>query len=202
MKPPPFAVLRRRAFTLIEIMLVMALVSALSLLTWKAYGRYVAKAESVACTKKMVNFGAALTNYVTEKQTWPQEDVLNGPNNEPPDADVLWDWWYKQMKEYGIGHDDWFCPTDLKLREREKKADEAEGADGDAFKGELKDPSYIPAKFDHGFYKPFESPSQPWLVERVGHPDGMNKLLPDGRVQKEFQFKALKGGTGGGGGKK
>jgi len=140
----------------------------------------------------MKNFGSALQSYVTENQGWPDEDALSDATGKPPDEDVLWDWWYEKMLKYGITHDDWFCPTDLRLKNLEKKADEAEGKN-DEFKGKLKNPSYIPAKFGSGFYAPFESPNQPWLIERVGHDDGMNKLMPNGTVQKEFNFKALKG---------
>lgn len=204
MQPVAFPSLRRRpGFTLLELMLVIALVAVLALLTWKGYGRYLPKAEAAVCTKKMVNFGVALQNYVSDKQTWPQEDVLNDPSGNPPDEDVLWDWWYKQMKEYGIGHDDWYCPTDLRAMEKEKQADKASGEEEDESNSELKNPSYIPSKFDYGFYKPFDSTYQPWLVERTGHADGMNKLMPDGTVQKEFNFKAIRGlKSGGGGGKK
>jgi prepilin-type N-terminal cleavage/methylation domain-containing protein len=191
---------RRRTggFSLVELMIVVAIVAVLTLLTWQGYGVYVRKGEAAACVGKMVNFGAALQTYVSEKQTWPHEDVLNDASGRPPDENVLWDWWYTQMKEYGIDHDDWFCPTDLRLREKEKKVDEAEGKNDTGFQGKLKNPSYIPGKFDFGFYAPFENPNQPWLVERIGHEDFMNKLMPDGTVQKELNFKAVRGmGAGG-----
>ena len=193
---------RSRGFTLLELMLVIAIIAVLTLLSWLGYGRYVKRGESAACVTKMVNFGAALHTYVTDKQTWPQEDVLNGAGGRAPDEDVLWDWWYEQMKEYGVNHDDWYCPTDLRLREQEEKADEADGKSDSG--GKLKNPSYIPAKFDFGFYKPFDAPNQPWLVERIGHDDGMNKLMPNGTVHEmlmpgmlsEAQMKELDAALG------
>jgi len=192
MQPPPILPLSRpRGFTLLELMIVIALIAVLSLLTWQGYGVYVRKAENAACVKKMVNFGIALNTYVSDKGTWPQEDVLNGPNNKPPDEDVLWDWWYEEMVKYGVDHDNWYCPTEMRLREREKKADAAEGKNDSGRK--LENPSYQPAKFGFGLYPPFEHANQPWLVETIGHDDGINKLMPDGRVQKEFNFKAIRG---------
>jgi hypothetical protein len=152
----------------------------------------------------MRNFGVALANYLSDKGTWPQEDVLNDPEGRPPPEDKLWDWWYKELKPdgkgggYGITHDDWFCPTDLRLKRLEKKADEANGDNESGIKSELENPSYIPAKFDYGPYKPLET-KQPWMIERVGHEsEGMNKVMPDGTIQKEFNFKAIREMRGGG----
>ena len=186
-----------RGMTLIELMLVLVIVATLALLAYQSYGRYVRKAEAAACVGKLVNFGTGLRNYVTDKQEWPQEDVLNDSNGKPPDEDTLWDWWYRKLKPYNIGHDDWYCPTDLKQMEREKK--EAKPAEEEESKAELQNPSYIPSKFGPGFYAPHEYPNQPWVVERTGHAEGMNKLMPDGRVEREFNFKALRGNGGGGG---
>lgn len=189
--------LRRRGFSLLELMIVIAIVAVLSLLAWKGYGRYVNRAESVACTKKMINMGVALANYVADKQEWPQEDVLNDKDGNPPEEDKLWEWWFNEMKDYGMGKDDWFCPADLRVKKKEREMDEAEGKD-EPGKGALKDPTYIPGKFGPGLYAPYNSANQPWAIERWSHDDGMNKLMPNGTIQKEFNFKALKDMRGGG----
>ncbi len=187
----------RRGFTLLELMLVLVLIAVLILLVFQGYGIYVRKGEEAACKGKLVNWGVALSNYISEKGTWPNEEVLYDKEGKPPEEDVLWDWWYLEMKGdpkqnkpgWGISLDDWFCPTDLRKRKDEDKADKDSGEPES--KHELKNPTYIPAKFSFGPYKPFEHPNQPWVVERAGHDEGMNKLMPDGRVQKEYNFKAI-----------
>ena len=186
----------RRAFTLLELMLVLALVAVLMLLAYQGYGVYAKKGESVACTKNMVNMGVALANYVSDKQEWPQESVLNDPNGKPPEEDALWNWWYEQMKEYGMGREDWYCPADLRTKKKEQAADKESGKE-EGGTGALKDPTYIPGQFGPGQYAPYNNPNQPWAIERWAHPEGMNKLMPNGTVQKEFNFKALKDMRGG-----
>ena len=195
----------RRGFTLLELLLVLALIAVLMLLAFQGYGVYIKKGEDGACKIKLRNWGVALNNYIVDKGTWPNEEVLYDANGKPPDEDVMWDWWYKEMggdgkdkPGYGISHDEWYCPTDLRKRAQEKKADEESGEKDTAV---LKNPSYIPAKFSFGPYKPFEYANQPWIIERAGHDEGMNKLMPDGTVQKEYNFKAIGNMRPGGGSK-
>jgi prepilin-type N-terminal cleavage/methylation domain-containing protein len=189
--------LRRRGFTLLELMLVITLIAVLVLMSWRTYGYFVKKADSVACVKKMTNFGVALANYVSDKHTWPDEDILKDGNGNPPTEARLWDWWYEEMKEYGIGKDDWFCPAELRRNSHNSKSNDDDD-DEAGNKRQIQDPSYIPAKFSYGAYKPFEY-GQPWLIERADfHDTGANKLMPDGSVQKEMSLENLRKMKGGG----
>jgi prepilin-type N-terminal cleavage/methylation domain-containing protein len=195
MKNAPLSPSRRRpGFTLLELMLSIALVAALTLMAWRGYGIYVQRADSAACIGKMRNFHAALLNYVTEKQTWPDESILEKDGRKPTE-NQLWDWWYTTMKDYGVGEEDWYCPADL--RKRAKNPKDAKPGEDDAdelgFKPTLKDQSYIPAKFSYGPTKPYEY-NQPWLTERQDfhNGEGMNKVMFNGSVRKEFSLENLK----------
>jgi prepilin-type N-terminal cleavage/methylation domain-containing protein len=180
----------RRGFTLLELMLVIALIAVLVMMSWRGYGVYVKKADSVACTVKMRNMGVALQSYLVDKQTWPQEDVLNDANGNPPPADKLWDWWYKELKQFGVYRDDWYCPAEMRKKPKDSKSDDEEDATG--FKPEIKDPSYITAKFSYGTVSA-TAHFQPWITESADwHGTGMNKLMPDLSIQKEFSFEAIK----------
>jgi hypothetical protein len=157
---------------------------------------YVQRGEFAACTGRIANFGKALQAYVSDNGQWPQEDVLN-QDGKQPDEDVLWDWWFKQLKgtkgnSGGLSEDDWFCPSDLAMRKKEEKMDEEQGKSESGFKPAIKTPSYIPMKFGPGPYAPFDVPNFPWAIERFGHPQGMHKVMPNGTVQVEFNFKTLK----------
>jgi prepilin-type N-terminal cleavage/methylation domain-containing protein len=178
-----------RAFTLLELMIVIALIAVLVLISWSSYGYYIRKADSVACTKKMRGWGVALATYVSDKQTWPQEDVLNDASGNPPSEKVLWNWWYNEMKPYGVDRDAWYCPADLRKKRGSKQSEQE---DDDGIKGEIEDHSYITAKFSFGSYKPFEY-GQPWMTESQDfHESGMNVLMPDGTIQKQFSLDAVR----------
>lgn len=199
--------LRRRGFSLTELLLVIALVAVMALLAFQGYGVFMHKGESVLCMKKMRNIGVALAHYVSDNHTWPQEP--EGQNGSPPPQDELWDWWYKEMgskesstgQNYGVGHDDWFCPAELRLRKEEGKVDEKKEDGEIGFSSGLKDPSYIPMKFGYGDIEPFRHAGTPWLIERAAFHkgEGMNKLLPNLDIQKEFQFEAFRKARAAGG---
>lgn len=206
MRPHFPPTLLRRGFTLLELMIVITIVALLALMAFEGYGYFVRKGEDAACIQKMGNFGKGLQAYVTEHGQWFQEDAVASNNGKPPDDDKLWDAWFKALKNCGVSENDWYCPSDLALRKKEKTSDDADKKDDSGFIPAIKNPSYIPAKFGPGPYAPYESPGQPWAIESFGHPDGMNKVMPNGTVQKEMNFKAINrtpaGGSGGGGGSK
>lgn len=197
MTPQKFIRPARQAFTLIEIMIVVVIVMLLTLMAWKAYGIYVQKAESVACALKMANFGKALQGHMNDHHSWPQEEAMFG-GNKAPSQEALWDKWYEILAKQGLAPDDWYCPSDLARRKKEKKQDD-EGGESHI----LNNPSYQPAQFGPGPYEPYET-RQPWAIETFGHYDGFNMVMPDGSTQKEYNFKAVRGlpNSGGGGGKK
>jgi prepilin-type N-terminal cleavage/methylation domain-containing protein len=188
----PFRPSRRGGFTLLELMLVIAIIAVLVMMSWRGYGIYVKKADSVACATKMKNFYVGLQNYMIDKQTWPQEDVLNDANGNPPPQNKLWDWWCKQMKEFGVGRNDWYCPAELRQNPNKMKQEDEEEESSAGFKPEVKDPSYIPSQFSYGTVMPYQS-NQPWLIESADfHGTGMNKLMPDAAIIREFSFDAIK----------
>lgn len=197
MRPAPLTAPHRRAFTLVELMVTITIVALLTVMAFEGYSIWVRKAESVACVKKIANFGKGLQGHVTEFNQWPQEETMPGYNAGSPDEDRLWDWWYQTLKKQGIGVDDWYCPSDIALRKQEEEVDEKEGKTEGGFRGAIRNPSYIPAKFGPGPYAPYEVPNHPWAIESRGHYDGTNKVMPNGTVQKEMNFKAVRVPAGG-----
>ena len=178
-----------RGFSLVELLLTIALVAVLVVMTFTGYGIYAKKGENKQCFEKLRNHGVAFGNYLGDKHTWPQEP--EGENGKPVPAKQLWEWWFKEMEPYGITEDYWFCPAELremKKLEKEGKLEEDEIS-----------PSYIPAKIPYGTSAPFDYVNQPWMWERQDfHGDGINKLMPGGsRIEKEINFKALPRGAAG-----
>ncbi len=180
----------RSGFSLIELLLTIALVAVLALMAFQGYGIFARKGENKACYEKLRAHGVALAGYLGDKHTWPQEP--EGEEGKPVPENQLWEWWFTTMKPYGISEDYWFCPAELReLKKLEKEGKLNEKDDPS--------PSYIPAKFPPGTSAPFDYPNQPWMWERQDfHGDGINKLMPGGsRIEKEYNFKALPRGAAG-----
>lgn len=114
--------------------------------------------------------------------------------SKAPNQDALWDEWAKLLAKQGLEPNDWYCPSDLAKRKKEKKQDDEAGAGRI-----LNDPSYQPAQFGPGPYEPYETSGQPWVIETYGHYDGSNMVMPDGSTRKEYNFKAVRGMPNSGG---
>jgi prepilin-type N-terminal cleavage/methylation domain-containing protein/prepilin-type processing-associated H-X9-DG protein len=163
--------LNERAFTLLELMVVVAIVAVLCLLSASLYPKIVNRAENAKCVDRMKNLHVALANFVGTRQTWPQmPESMDGADEEQ-----YWEWWAKTLKPYGAPEREWLCPTDDRLR----KADFAkEGRKRDLYEG-----TYAPTNFEEGADIPYKW-QQPWLIEHTDfHANGRNVIFPDGSVR-------------------
>lgn len=159
------------AFTLVEVMVTVAVIAILVFVSVGAYSKWVSHAENATCLKRMKDIGVALGNYVATNDQWPQQP----DSHEDADEEKVWEWWVKKMEPYGIAQSTWLCPTD----ERERKRNAAEsGVPRDKY-----EVTYIPTDFDDGRDTAYKW-LQPWLIERSEyHPNGQNVLMPDGSIR-------------------
>jgi prepilin-type N-terminal cleavage/methylation domain-containing protein len=161
------------AFTLLEIVVVILVISILSVLIFESYRNVEAKAQRMRCTSNLKGLYGALDAYTHDQQHWPQNPFELGH----PQFDV---WWQKELSRYNLGRANWECPTYKRLKESGK----AEKVDEKAI-------DYVPTPFDDQPRTPYKWASQPWAVE-VGdfHGDGNLILFPDGAVKGFNQFSA------------
>lgn len=172
-----------RGLTLPELLFVVAIAATLAAVGFKGYTRVLHRAEGTRCMEKLKGLHSALNAYVMEHQSWPQE-----PEDDSVDQDdTLWDWWYDQLKPFGIERADWFCPAQWrmfnKIRKKsgERPLEEHELGEDPGFK----DPSYIPSQFGPGRLEPFVN-RHPWLMEREdNHEDGHYIVMPNGTIHKQ-----------------
>jgi prepilin-type N-terminal cleavage/methylation domain-containing protein len=162
-------------FTLVELLVVIVILSILAFIAVGTFRGATAAADAYACRTRMVSIGAALGNYLVEKQTWPQPpEYLDNA-----DEDRYWEWWAKTMEPYGLTSTDWRCPTDE--RELKKASSKTKTPMPEYYS------SYMPTEFEAGFQAPTEW-NQPWVIERTDfHGSGQHLLMRDGKV---IQFSA------------
>ena len=166
----PFSRACRKAFTLVEVMVTVAIIAVLALISVGSYTKYLAYADNAACITRMKDVGTGLANYTLSRGEWPQYPE----NLDNVDEEKVWEWWITKLEPYGVAPIAWLCPADERMR---KQASKKEGTPREKYEG-----TYIPTYFDTGPDIPFRW-NTPWLVERGAyHPNGQNILLSNRAV--------------------
>jgi len=166
---------REAAFTLLELVAVLLIISVLALLVIPNYGRIMAAAQEAICASNMRSIRVALGNYLDDHQRiWPQP---------PPEAEgaELRKFWFNALRPYGITEKTWQCPTIRRaLRE--------EGITNDFGM------HYVPSQFDATPGIADRWATQPWLIEAANaHGKGPLICFPDGSVKSMFKVLAEQG---------
>jgi len=94
-----------RAFSLVELMIAVLIISLLFLMAVPAYQRIQRKARATAIANDLRVFGAALQAYAHEKGTWPPESAAGVIPTGLTTADIQTDVW--QTATPIGGHFDW-----------------------------------------------------------------------------------------------
>ena len=159
-------------YTLLEVLIVVAIVALLIGISFPAYNKWREGANSAVCRSKMRTIHGAFSAAIADNGEWPQ--IPTKENGDLPDWDQaeFFQFWQRTMEPYGIAKDTWICPSDTDANLQFK----------------VKDPeltgSYIPAWFGPGAATPFKW-KQPWLIERAGfHGKGHLVAMPDGSIQE------------------
>ena len=156
----------RAGFTLLQLMLSIAIIAVLAAILFSVSGAIQRRAEKAKCISNMKNIGAALGSYTTINGYWPQM-----PEGLASDKRKFWKFWMNVLAP-DIEAEMWICPSVL-----------AASLDEDS--GEPEFGSYVPTDFDaRSASHPWRYGKQPWLVETGNHHgDGQHVLYPDGSVQ-------------------
>jgi prepilin-type N-terminal cleavage/methylation domain-containing protein/prepilin-type processing-associated H-X9-DG protein len=86
-------------FTLVELLIVIAITGILASLLLPGMGQAKASAHSTVCKSNLRQWGLALTMYVGDNDTYPRYCAAQGLE--------LWDrWWYRRLEKY-TGRLDW-----------------------------------------------------------------------------------------------
>lgn len=185
---------QRRALTIVELLVVLAIIAVLTGLGLSAYKTQLAKAESIDAITKLKGMYAGLASYLVDKSSWPQE-----PEDDSEDSDeALWVWWKKEMEPYGIHEADWYTTAHLRRLNRELKEAGGKTTSLKEMEEALSFPSIVPTKFPAGPTEPYRYDNQPWVSETGEYhgDDGIYTIMPKGNIHKMMtmsQMNAAKG---------
>jgi type II secretory pathway pseudopilin PulG len=167
---------RRRAihgYTLVEAMVVLAMITLLVLMANISYKHVIKRAKQTASKKKVKVIGLALANCLTANENgWPNppEDVDDNTSAEEETDVKLDEWWYFALKDHGMDNpEDWVSPFDMDGFKRLQKE-----------QGLKYFSSYNITPFQ-GKAEPYKY-NQPWVSEKMPVDGVVVVYLPDGRV--------------------
>lgn len=163
---------RFHAFTLVEILASLVILSILATLAFVGYEKYLAKASQAVCMNNLRNLGTAFQVYMNDHdQKWPPHPKISDPYSE------AWEnYWIKlfEAESYKIPAKTWQCP----VLQRGRVASPS---------GRVLKVHYVPTLFDHTRNRANDLNSggkkHPWLMEIANaHGDGALMFFPDGVV--------------------
>ena len=155
----------QRAFTLLEMMIVLTIVAILATLLLPVYGRLRERAQKAQCMANLRSLYVATDLYIQRNGSWPQIFLKNYTTDEDY-ANA----WITALQPFGITRQTWICPTIQELLHNP--------AYNDAANARL---DYISTGFDDKPTSPHQWPRQPWFIEAANvHGNGNLIIFTDG----------------------
>ncbi len=163
-----FSALRnaKRGITLIEILVVVAVIAILAVIIFRVSGPLIQTATKAGCMSNMRSLHVSFETYLQDNGYWPQvpEKVSQSAPSE------VEDYWLRTMDAYTGTRKVWLCPLLARARVTSST-------------GEMLKMHYVPTRFDFNKSSPHRWPTQPWLIEMGNvHGHGALILFPDGSI--------------------
>jgi len=155
------------AFSLLEIVFVLAILGILAAMAIPEYPKWLAKASQAKCMANMRALHLGLSTYLNDHNNiWPQ-----GP---APEAGAEWAaFWIRTLEGVDVPARTWECPAIHRMLGRPPRQP-------------ISDTSihYSPTMFDDLPGTARRWPTQPWLVERAdAHGNGALLCFTDGSIK-------------------
>ncbi len=159
--------MRRTAFTLLELLIVLAIIGILATLLLPVYGRMRERAQKVQCMANLRSLYLATDLYVQRNGSWPQIFLKNYRT-----AEDYANAWIAALEPFSAERKTWICPT---IQELLNNPDYIQPAHARI--------DYISTGFDDKPTSPHQWPRQPWFVETGNvHGNGNLLIFTDGSI--------------------
>jgi len=156
-----------RAFTLVELLVVVAIVAILAALILPNFESILNRAQSIVCTAKLRNLWTSFSTQLNDGKGWPQ---IPAGTEIGSIAEQQW-WLSTTSNSMGLSQKDWNCPTISRM------------TGGGTNTQQTFLISYLPTLFDANPMSPTKWPRMPWFTESVGyHGIGNLSIRADGSV--------------------
>ena len=155
------------AITLLELLIVLAIIGILATLLIPVYGQLHERAQKAQCMANLHNLYVGTDLYVQRNGSWPQIFINNFPTGEDY-ANA----WVAALGPFGIERKTWICPTIQELLHGPDYADPANAR-----------LDYVSTGFDDKPTSPHQWPRQPWFIETGDvHGNGNLIIFTDGSI--------------------
>lgn len=163
----------QRAFTLLELITVILVVSILILLTLPVIDQVKRRAEKTRCIGNLHGLWVATNSYLQDHRIWPQVAVT--PGSDPSASATAW---IEILKPYGLSQVNWICPT------IQYNMHAPDLADHDNVRVD-----YTAFPYSKNPQDPFRYSTSPWFVENGDvHGNGNLLIFPDGHSIELVDF--------------
>ena len=158
-----------RAFTLIELIVVIALLGVLSVIIANVASGMRSRAERVQCMANVKSLAVAAEMYVQDNNQWPQ---ISMSDDDEEESDSYAKEWLDALAPYKISAKTFICPTIQRLMSNPDYNQPAN----------LRI-DYMATPFDDKPMTPHQWPRQPWFVETGDvHGHGNLIIFTDGSI--------------------
>lgn len=155
------------AFTLVELLVVVAIVAVLALLAFPNITQFIDKAEGVVCTGRLRNLWIVFSTSLNDGNAWPQlpTNITIGSTDEQK-------WWLTNTStNMGLTSKDWLCPTISRAQRSSTNTQQIALI------------NYLPTLFDASPASPKKWSRMPWFSEmQAAHGEGILSVRTDGSV--------------------
>lgn len=158
-----------RAFTLLELLVVMGIIAILAGLTLIVVGGFRARAQRIQCMANLRSLHVATSLYMQENNQWPQ---INTIANKGKTDEQFAELWIGALQPFGVQRKTWICPTIQNYL-----------GDPDYEQPATARVDYIATAFDDKPGTANQWSGQPWFIERGKmHGKGNLILFADGHI--------------------